>query len=447
MAATKFNVQHKARVQNNHMAPILPLSSWLWLGITSLVIPTWEKLESKLPSQEPLVFEEQPPSDLSSQVNMPVLYRDKAGLCPFAQRVWLGLEVKKAEYITVLVDSDITTATADTTRSANSNGWSSPLKIQWPDGSIQTDTKEILERLNQEYPNEVNFYPDISKAVDSVRCNIVRFDGVFPRNTQPNLYAPYLIRQLGDKPLQWVPESDHMVSLEETDEVMEEYFTGPFLCGNQITAADIVWAPFLDRYAAQLPMIYEGDPLTPRSSEYETLKEWYEAMESQIPCYACRVMGDKQSWQRVLQYGVEQQLVPNVDLLPPRGSADPLKRRKFNGDKVWEEYKRGKPYVCETSQLECIAFYVRNRERIISEATRSLANMNHDEIEQALLEVLGVVLENEDKDAISKMSGNARELATYLNEKLRVPRDMGALPASAMRTLTATAPKPRISSR
>lgn len=421
------------------MAPLI-VSGWLWL-VASLVVPTWEKLESKLPSQTPLVYEEKPSDEILKQAGLPVLYRDKDGLCPFSQQVWLGLEVKNAEYITVLVDSEKENS------KHGPNGWPSSLKLQWPDGSVQTDPKDILERLNQEYPDEINLYPDISKAVDSVRCNIVRFDGVFPRNTQPNLYAPYLIRELDDKPLQWVPKSDHMVTLEETDEVLEEYFTGPFLCGNQITSADLFWAPFLDRYAAQLPMIYEGDRLTPRSSEYEALKEWYEAMETLVPSYACRVAGDKHTWQQLLRQATEQNLVPEVDLLPPRGSPNPLKRRFFNGEKVWNEYKQGKPYVCDTSELECVAYYVRNRERIVSEAAQALTNMNTDEIEQALLEILGAILEKDDANIASKLSGNARELANYLNDQLRVPRDMGALPAAAMRALVVTAPKPRISSR
>ncbi|CAB9517681.1 glutathione Stransferase [Seminavis robusta] len=419
------------------MAPFVT-AGWIWLA--SLVVPTWENLESKLPSTPAPVFFDFLPDDFSLE-NRPVLFRDKNGICPLSEQAWLGLEVKNIDYVTVLVDSD-----------ESNDQWCSPLRLQWPNGDVQTDALEILERLEQEYPSSngytPHYYPPLSKAVDSVRCNIVRFKGVFPRYIQPNVYAPYLIRHRNptDAP-SWVPESDHMVTLEETDEVMEEYYQGPFLCGAHITAADIVWAPFLERYAAQLPLVYDGDDLTPRSSEYETLKEWYEAMEEQVPSYACRVMGDKATWERLLQFGVQQGLTPPIDaLLPSRGSAIPTNRRNFNADAVWKEYASTRPHVAESPTLECVSHYVRNRESIVTNAAQVLTNMSPEEIEQALREVLGALLEGGD-DVVSKLSGNARELTSHLNEQLCVPRDMGVLPAAKLRTLAAAAPKPRIASR
>lgn len=437
------------------MAPILAaVSGWIWL----LVVPSWERLESKLPTAPaPTSFMNRLPEDASLLVkDRPVLFRDKEAICPFSEQVWLALEVKNIDYVTVLVETTI-----------RDNSWSSPLRFQWPDGSSQTEALEILERIEKVYPGGTaaagdctlnygpNLYPSISKAVDSVRCNIVRFKGVFPRNTQDNPYAPYLIRQKNPDDVtdtSWVPESDHMVTLEETDEVLEEYFQGPFFCGNEITAADIVWAPFLERYAAQLPLIFEGDDddLTPRSSEYGTLKEWYEAVEERVPAYSCRVMGDKTTWERLFQKGVAQIATPPLEeLLPSRGNPIPTNRRKFDADKTWAEYATSttRPYLAASRELECVAFYVRNRKSVIADAVTTLTNMDANEVDSALREILASLLEGGGADVVKSLSGNARDLLSYLDETLRVPRDMGLLPAATLRTLAAAAPKPRIASR
>ena len=252
----------------------------LWL---CLALPSWTALESKLPSVLPPVYHETLP-DSSVAKEKPILYRDKDALCPYSQQVWLALEAKGVDYVTVLS--------------------SSPMKLMWPDGTVQSESLEILERIEKEYPDKLpNLYPKISEAVDSVRCNIVRFKGVFPRNTNPTPLAPFLFRSNGDL----VPSKDHMVTLEETEEMLEEYYTGPFLCGKDFTAADIAWAPFLERYAVQLPCMNPGAPeLDPRSKEYSALKEWYEAMEALVPCYSSRVEGSAPFWRSALETAVEQ---------------------------------------------------------------------------------------------------------------------------------------------
>lgn len=409
-----------------------------------LVIPSWEQLESKIPSigQPTRTFREDSLLDQNTKNGRLVLYRDKQGVCPLSEQVWLALELKNIDYLTVLVDKEM-----DNIGLESDYASLSPVCLEWPDGVKQTDVMEILERLEEKYPGNPNFFPSISVAVDSVRCNIVRFQGVFPRNTLANWYAPYLIKKDASS---LVDENQHLVTLEETDEVLDEYDDGNYLCGDKITAADIVWAPFLERYAAQLPLIFEGDDMTPRSSEYETLKEWYEAMEERVPAYVCRVMGDKKSWERYLQKGVQEGKVPCIqedDLLPSRGKAIPTNRPKLKAENIWKQYASTRPHVADTPELECVSFYVRNRDAIIADATKDLSNMSADEIEGALREVLAALMEGADAQVVAKLSGNARELATYLDEKLCVPRDMGVLPASVLRTLALAAPKPRIASR
>ena len=47
--------------------------------------------------------------------------------------------------------------------------------------------------------------------------------------------APYLFKEDGTKVL----KSSHCVSLEEVDEMQEEYYLGDYLCGRDVAAADM----------------------------------------------------------------------------------------------------------------------------------------------------------------------------------------------------------------
>lgn len=396
-----------------------PLLDFIWL---CLALPTWTVLESTLPTAFPPTVHTSEPKEEDLEGKL-VLYRDKDGLCPYSEQVWLALEVKGLDYVTVLTDD------AD----------SFP-KLQWPDGTVQTESLKILERIQKEFSEEApNFYPKISQAVDSVRCNIVRFKGVFPRNTDPTFFAPYLFRATGEL----VPKSDHMVTIEETEEILEEYYTGPFLCGHQLTAADIVWAPFLERYAAQVPLVFFGEEVEPRSNAYEALKEWYEAMESLVPSYSCRVQGDRTSWANLLVRAAEEKLIPDVELLPFQGQRIPTDRRRFDANAVWKKYAENKPYVAATPEKECAAFLIRNRDAIVQAFTTTGTKIDVNEVDDALREVVSVLdTDEEEDDAASKLSGDAQEMVSFLDETyLRTPRDMGVLPAAAIRKLAIAVPQ------
>ena len=75
---------------------------------------------------------------------------------------------------------------------------------------------------------------------------------------------------------------------------------GPFMAGKSTpTAADIAYAPFLERCRYQLPCLHHGLDPTDASNKYPALSKWYHAMD-QIPVYACRINGDASSWCKVL---------------------------------------------------------------------------------------------------------------------------------------------------
>ena len=80
----------------------------------------------------------------------------------------------------------------------------------------------------------------------------------------------------------------------------------------------------------------------------------------------------------------------------------------------------------------------RNRDNLISDATAAMS-LEEDEVDIALREVIAALLNDK-----VKLSGNAREVAAFVNERIAVPRDMGMLPAATLARLVAVAPAPRI---
>jgi glutathione S-transferase len=406
----------------------MAIFSLTWI-FAALALPSWSSLESKLPVAPLPVYKESLPDSNNIAREKPVLYRDEDAMCPHSQQVWLALEAKNVDYATVLVPTSED---------------SSPLKVTWPDGTEQTDSLEILERIQAEYPeNEPNLYPKrISECVDSVRCNIVRFKGVFPRRTKANIYAPFLFLEQGGL----VSSSNHMVTLEETDEVLEEYYQGPFLCGKVFTAADIVWAPFLERYAVQLPCLLPGKPeLDPRGGgEYPALREWYEAMESKVPCYSCRVQGDISQWKRALELGVQQynNQENNDDNVIWSDNVTPVfPPHEIDGQALWNQYKINRPWLANTPEEECVAYIVRNRSNIMREATEELA-MSANDADTALRQVIQVLLDKNDNT--NTLSGNARDIALFVKDGIVVPRDLGMIPVMTLERIVKAAPAPRI---
>mmetsp|Transcript_32335 Transcript_32335/g.71415 ORF Transcript_32335/g.71415 Transcript_32335/m.71415 type:complete len:438 (-) Transcript_32335:68-1381(-) len=407
-------------------------------------LPSWKDLEAKLPSLRhagPAIYDTtvSGPVDDANLKGKLAVYVDRNHWCPNTQSALLALEVKNAEYVKVLVDNDYTEP-------------NTLPRVQWPDGTVQEgkDMYDILEKIQKECPDGPDLYPqDISVSVDIVRASIERrFDGIMPRYTEPSSVAPFIFRdeQFREHEGEVVPKFKFQVSLEEVDEVLEEYDDGPYIAGKGITAADIYWIPYLERFAAQLPLIYEG--LEPRSREYEALKEFYDAMDEHVPCYSCKVKGRVQTWQHVLE-----KFHPHMELRKNVVVPDLPTRPSFDANKVWAKFAEGKEYVASSPMLEAAAQIVRNHAELVDAAKAACQSISdEDAADAALRELCGVLasIERFDPDAASeaasKLSGNARDVASFLvsEDGLAVPRDIGLIPSEALHALVIAAPKPRI---
>ena len=381
-----------------------------------------------------------PPEPKLDPASTVKFYRDAQGINPNCQQVWMALECKEIPYETILVDESpelISDATVP--------------RVEWPTGEVTENSLEILEEMQKRYNEDnghpLDLYKRVSVSVDNVRCSLMRTPGVFQRKTDMEHYqnvclAPYLFTPEGTL----TNRNQHMVTLEEIDECLEEYDDGPFICGDFVSAADMVWGPWLERLQATLPMVLEGETAQPRSGAYEEIQAWYRAMEQEVPAYSCRVGGDSVSWQRLLTKAVHDQSIPScpkdLALLPPRGMQTPSTQTQKKAESIWKSYSATRPHVAASPAAECVAVLVRQRAQFQSLLEQSLPSLTPNELDEAYREVLAALLdENTDYD---KLSGNARDVAASLDEAVQSPRDMGMLPAATLRALVKAAPAPRI---
>ena len=377
-----------------------------------------------------------------------VIHVDRNHYCPDCERALLALEVKNAEYVKVLVDDD----------------YSEPdrlPRLKWPDGTVQQgkDMYQILEKIQEQYSDiKPDLYPSISISVDIVRASIERrFEGIMPRYTLPSSLTPFIFLEecaLEKDPLSKLGTAEvcrdddvvqrfkFKVSLEEIDEVLEEYEDGNFIAGEDITAADIYWAPYMERFAAQLPMLYEG--LVPRSREFEAVKDWYDALDQQIPCYSCAVKGRAETWQHLLrkqhpELELREEIVPNLPT-----------KRSFDANKVWSRYAKDRPYLAETPTKEVAARIVRNHDAWVVAAANACPSIG--DADAALRQICDMLctIDAFDADAVAEtaanLSGDVREVASFLasEDGLAVPKDMGLIPFEALKRVADSAPPPRI---
>lgn len=261
---------------------------FLPVGANGLASSTWESLEGillKTTSDKPISIDSVlEPSKPNFSDERPTLFRERHGWCPYSERVWLTLELIGQQYDTVRIDN-----TGGPRPSYY--GGQTP-QMRWPDGKQQGESMDLVEELDTRY-NAGKFYQP-----DNVHDQINAFRNIFPR-ARPSSRAAFLFQYNGE-PL-W--RSTFEKTLEETDQLLAaSSSSGPFFCGTDISAADIAWAPFLERYRYQLPCLHEQ--LEPdNSNTYPNLAQWYDAMDK-VPAYACCVKGDPGSWRKVRSHQV-----------------------------------------------------------------------------------------------------------------------------------------------
>ena len=392
----------------------------LWLhAVAALQAPSWSALSKTLPSasrEVPTIIDavhhQQKRPPLSDDAV--VLYRERNGWCPYSERVWLGLETKNVAYETVLIDN---------TGGARPSWFGSTTpRIRWADGTDQGESLDILKALDERYPSATPLFDEHSSA------RIGAFKDIFPRMTRPSSRAAFLFRSSG----QPVARRDFESTLEKTDALLGER-GGPFFAGERPTAPDVCWAPFLERYAAQLPLLHDG--LRPRDARYPNLNRWYDSMESQIPAYGCRVRGNAASWAKVLSQAGFGNGGSVPETSPDSRTASSDAAASARGAETWAAYAADRPWVAPSPDEEAAATILRRKDAIRDDAARRrVLSGDADAIEAGLR---GVVAGLSDEALVLALDDDAAAMARDLDERLCCPRDLGAPAADSIRRLAA----------
>ena len=217
-----------------------PMSALLIPGACAAMVASWDALAARLPSLDaprPKILD----TVLNPSAPAPeglTLFRERHGWCPYSEKVWLALELKGLDYKTVLIDN------TGGGRPAWYGGQTP--QIQWEDGRKQGESMDIVKQLDLEYPESRQLYPPDGVSQQDVAALIGAFRGAFPSNARPSSRAAYLFSYSGP-----LSRSDFEKALTATDKLLAQH-DGPFFVGGEVTAADVSWAPFLERYAAQV---------------------------------------------------------------------------------------------------------------------------------------------------------------------------------------------------
>ena len=398
------------------MLTLLPICATLSLA-------PWSSITSRLPSvsaNHPAIIDTVLTPSSAAPEGL-TLFRERNGWCPYSEKVWLALELKGLEYSTVLIDNT----------GGGRPAWYSGQtpQVKWDDGTTMGESMDIVKRLDREYPDSRPLYPPEGASMSDVASMIRAFRGAFPSNAKPSSRAAYLFTYSGP-----LSRADFEKALDNTEVLLAKH-KGPFFVGPSLSAADISWAPFLERYAAQLPCLHDG--LMPRDgSRWPRLAAWYNAMD-EVPEYACRVKGDGESWGRVLS----MQGYGNMGNIPRTTGY----LASSNGDyaSLWNEYAAERTYVADSAAGEAAARIVRNRVAIAKDAMSrklgcdgpaSKAPLAESEVDEGLRAVALALLDGE-ADLDIKQAQLAMTLSAHLVGRMCVPRDMGVPAGCELREL------------
>ncbi|KAG7368576.1 glutathione S-transferase, N-terminal domain containing protein [Nitzschia inconspicua] len=399
---------------------------------------SWEALERQLGAS----FSAPLPVSIDSVLNpntpnfsteRPTLFRERHGWCPYSERVWLALELIGVDYDTVRIDN--------TGGSRPSYYGGETPQLRWPNGKQQGESMDLVKQLDATY-NDGYFYQHAK-----VEERISAFRNIFPR-ARPSSRAAFLFQYNGEP----LSRTTFEKTLDETNDLLGRT-PGPFFCGDELSAADIAWTPFLERYRYQLPCLHDG--LEPDDAlQYPHMSAWYAAMD-RIPVYACRVKGDAGSWRKVLKMagfgnsGMPPAVSNNIE---SRINSVEVKLAKQAIDwETWEVYASGRPHVAATPHGEAAAMILRNRHSLAKDTFKQIttpsspyfnkgrwtSTLPADEakIEDLLMHLAQQLL---DTGALKQISPSVypkevSSLARFLDERVCVPRDMGAMCAACLK--------------
>lgn len=479
LTVTAFHVgSTHALTATNHPSPASDPRDWSWSHLEETILPPTpppRKIDYALSDEA-----------RTTRIQTTTLYRERNGWCIYSARLWLALELKGVEYETILLDAsryDTYDGGFDEDRPwpTELEGRSLP-QLRFEGnlhcGSNEDSSLRLLRDLDEFFPTSPRplFPPDRDAGMRgapneddgttrgaAARGSAEAFGTSASEHlgdARPSPRAAFLFRGEEGRRLDALPRPAFEAFLDAAESLLSAD-GGPFLGGSRdATAADVVWAPLLERYAAQLPCLHSG--LRPRGDpRWPLLARWYGAMDG-VPEYACLVRGDAPSWRKVLfvdPWWPPEDLWHSRDAVGPKGELKASEEectRAFGGSgddenilpNLWKDFVASRPYISPKGpSAEAAAVLVRNYGLIAKDAAywinenyggHSNPSLDNNAIHDALKAIaLALFTMNDgesDGNYLWDMVGVAEVLA-YLDHRICVPRDMGAHSAAAIRSL------------
>jgi len=205
--------------------------------------------------------------------------------CPYAQRVWIGLEEKAVDYQWVEID-------LYRSASAGSRGrWLMPLEeLQnlYPD-FVACSPRGLLPALDNEgehvydsivlleYVHEIFNGPPLLPTSPLARAKVRLWSKHVDLHIVPNFER---LLAAHDAEARAMAREDLVQALALFEEAMSPLAKGPFFLGSDFSMADAVLAPWWLRMCSVLRAYRKFDP-----SAFSRLQVWFEAVEGR-PCFA-----------------------------------------------------------------------------------------------------------------------------------------------------------------
>jgi len=192
------------------------------------------------------------------------LYRDHHAWCPYCQKVWLWLEERGISYRILKVTMHCFGEKEAWYRQRVPSGMLPALEL---DGRLITESDRILEALEQAFGS-------LGPAMNDPR--------VLPlRQLERMLFRAWC--EWLCQPHRGASEGRAQEQFQRMAQVMEQALEaqgGPFLLGEDLTTADVVFVPYVERMSASLAY-YKGLLLR---QEHPAIDRWFGALE-QRPTY------------------------------------------------------------------------------------------------------------------------------------------------------------------
>jgi glutathione S-transferase len=191
------------------------------------------------------------------------------------------------------------------------------------------------------------------------------------------------------------------------------------------------------------------DGLTPRDPDgsFPLLAAWFVAMEK-LPAYACRVQGDAASWRKVLSMagygnaGVPSRVLRRMD---EAAAIDAFGGEQLVSKDTWSAYAATRPHVAPSAAAEAASTVVRNRDAILADVAKRQPLSDGAGADAALRAVADLLLLTSGGSdgggggdgGASRATAGVGALASFLDTRMCVPRDMGAPAAAVLKRLAA----------